>query len=345
MQDRDHTFTIAYKGGSKDTPQLFGGHADLVRATDLAKLTSLFSADLTRDLNITFIIDDLPAVMLAYAERDRMVELSEQGECESYFPTRRRILLIRATQITDRQNSLGMTIPTSPTLLERVRVILPYDERSEPNSLPITPERRHDLSSGIILAPQISASIPKRESCTVTRCNKESLSRLSSRSSLSPKRDFTPIFSLRRWSSTPSRIPSTNRSGITRARTSCSGEVRRNFISLQNCAKFLAAGSTTGVEFNRHTPWKMSQRARLHLMSQDVEGDRSVIWSQRGAVRESNMSISDLNHLYMDTSFSGEPHQCDPETCALMAKTLTFKKTIGLVESNTVRSFRCSSYA
>ena len=72
-------------------------------------------------------------------------------------------------------------------------------------------------------------------------------------------------------------------------------------------------------------------------MSQDKEGDRSVIWSQRGAVRESNMSISDLNHLYMDTSFSGSPKQCDPETCELMAKTLEFKKTIGLVESNTVR--------
>ena len=83
MQEREHTFTIAYKGGSKEAPQLYGAHAGLERATDLSKLTALFSGDLTRDVNITFIIDDLPAVMLAYAERDRMVELSEQGECQS----------------------------------------------------------------------------------------------------------------------------------------------------------------------------------------------------------------------------------------------------------------------
>ena len=83
MQEREHTFTIAYKAGAKDKPLLYGAHAGLERATDLSTLTSLFSGDLYRDVNITFIIDDLPAVMLAYAERDRMVELSEQGECQS----------------------------------------------------------------------------------------------------------------------------------------------------------------------------------------------------------------------------------------------------------------------
>lgn len=107
-----------------------------------------------------------------------------------------------------------------------------------------------------------------------------------------------------------------------------------------SCASSWAdrAGSTTGVEFNKHTPWRLSQRARLHMMSQDMEGEKEVIWSQRGAVRESNMTVSDLNHLYMDTAFSGVPHQCDPETCKIMEDTINFKPLIGLEDSNMVSS-------
>lgn len=96
-------------------------------------------------------------------------------------------------------------------------------------------------------------------------------------------------------------------------------------------------GSTTGVEFDRHTPWRKSQRARLHIMSHDTEGEKPVIWAQRGQMKETNMSVSTLNQLYMDTSFSGALQQCDPETCELMTKTMVFKPTIGLDESNTVR--------
>lgn len=72
-------------------------------------------------------------------------------------------------------------------------------------------------------------------------------------------------------------------------------------------------------------------------MSQNMEGEKSVIWSQRGALRESNMTISSLNHLYMDTAFSGEPQQCDPETCDVMRKTINFRPLIGLEDSNQVR--------
>lgn len=80
MQDREHTFTVAFHKGQA-RPSVHGTHATLERATDLADLFALFGADLPREVNMTFIIDDNPAVMLAYAQRDRMVELSEQGEC------------------------------------------------------------------------------------------------------------------------------------------------------------------------------------------------------------------------------------------------------------------------
>ena len=72
-------------------------------------------------------------------------------------------------------------------------------------------------------------------------------------------------------------------------------------------------------------------------MSQNIDGEKAVIWSQRGAVRESNMTVSSLNHLYMDTAFAGRPEQCDPETCEIMRKTIEFKGLVGLDDSNQVR--------
>lgn len=100
----------------------------------------------------------------------------------------------------------------------------------------------------------------------------------------------------------------------------------------------LLSGSTTGVEFNRHTPWRRSQRARLHIMSHETEGTKKIIWSRRGQLREANMSVAAINDHYMDTSFSGALQQCDPETCELLEKKFDIKPTIGLDESNTVRS-------
>jgi hypothetical protein len=72
-------------------------------------------------------------------------------------------------------------------------------------------------------------------------------------------------------------------------------------------------------------------------MSHEREGTKSVIWSQRGQLRESNFSVATINDLYMDTSFSGALQQCDPETCDLLERTMDLKPTIGLDESNTVR--------
>lgn len=50
------------------------------------------------------------------------------------------------------------------------------------------------------------------------------------------------------------------------------------------------------------------------------------------------MSVAAINDHYMDTSFSGALQQCDPETCELLEKKFDIKPTIGLDESNTVRS-------
>jgi hypothetical protein len=89
MQDRDHTFTIAMTPG--DAPTVHGPYAYLKRATDIQALLKMFSPRLPRTLNMTFIMDDNPAVMLAYTERDRMVELASQGECKELGGEERRL--------------------------------------------------------------------------------------------------------------------------------------------------------------------------------------------------------------------------------------------------------------
>ncbi len=97
--------------------------------------------------------------------------------------------------------------------------------------------------------------------------------------------------------------------------------------------KLLWRGTTTGAQFDKHTPWRLSQRARLHLMTHEQEGERELIWAHRGELTTGNVSVAELNHLYMDTSFAGQPEQCDPETCALMRDKIDFKSFMGLEES------------
>ena len=135
-------------------------------------------------------------------------------------------LISRFLQTTDRQNSLDTTTRISQTSLEPALQIHHFVEPNEVNSRPITLERQRDLSSGITPEQPISVNIQKRENYMVIRCNKEFLYRLSYPYSLSPKLVYMPIFSLRRWNSMLSLIPSTNRNGITRVRISYFGEVR-----------------------------------------------------------------------------------------------------------------------
>lgn len=72
------------------------------------------------------------------------------------------------------------------------------------------------------------------------------------------------------------------------------------------------------------------------MQSQNMEGDKTLIWSQLGATKESTFSVASLNKLYMDTSFAGGPVQCDEETCKIMRDTIKFKEMKGLDASNQV---------
>ena len=80
MQGREHTFTLAIRDGKVTR---HGEHADIERARDMDNLISTFSEWVPGEVNITFVIDDSPAVMMGWGQKERMLELARQGDCES----------------------------------------------------------------------------------------------------------------------------------------------------------------------------------------------------------------------------------------------------------------------
>ena len=64
------------------------------------------------------------------------------------------------------------------------------------------------------------------------------------------------------------------------------------------------------------------------------DGSREVLTTDaQGNAKLASFPAATLNKLYMDTSFSGSPAQCDPVTCELMKKEIKFAATQGLEES------------
>lgn len=96
MQERDHTVTIAINpdrasasGEETDEEGMVvttSQHRKLKRALDMRELMMKFVPSLKGlgmgDINMTYIIDDQPAVMMSWLERDRMLELAARGERE-----------------------------------------------------------------------------------------------------------------------------------------------------------------------------------------------------------------------------------------------------------------------
>ncbi|BGP16397.1 hypothetical protein JCM10213_004046 [Rhodosporidiobolus nylandii] len=301
MQERDHTFTVVMRPGEPHAG-LAGPYADLKRATDIADMLSLYTGRMPREVNITFIIDDNPAVMLPYSQRERMVELGQQGEyfgpsefIEAEDPTLSNFAQACAPNSPLRRSERGEFTPDYSGEAQR-SFIWNHAKAADPCQHPEARKLHgHTMQQGVPLGPLVPLFTFAK-----TRAHSDIL--------------CTPI---EQW--------------------------QEHYIGYEphwegkSQNKLLWRGSTTGVEFDRHTPWRKSQRARLHIMSHEKEGDKPVIWSQRGQLRETNISVATLNSLYMDTSFSGALQQCDAETCEIMRKTMEFKPTIGLDESNTYK--------
>ena len=94
--------------------------------------------------------------------------------------------------------------------------------------------------------------------------------------------------------------------------------------------KLLWRGSTTGSENMVNIDWQASQRARMHFLTHETEGEREVMWAdEQGNARIDKFPVQQLNEYAFDTSFAGEPLQCDEATCKLMEEIIDFADTMG----------------
>ncbi|KDE09281.1 hypothetical protein MVLG_00599 [Microbotryum lychnidis-dioicae p1A1 Lamole] len=301
MQERGHTFTMVLEPGRK-MAGIKGEYADTRRAREIQGLLSLFADRVSRNLNLTYIIDDNPAVLLPYSERSRMVELAEQGE---YWGPSEFV----STDDSHLSNFAQACAPDSP---------LRRSERGEPY---------HDYSSDT--RKTFVWDHPKSVDLCIHPEGRKAHGHLMQQGV--PPGPLVPL--------------------LTFAKTSMQADIlvtpmeqwAENYKEYEppwegkSENKLLWRGSTTGAEFDRHTPWRNSQRARLHMMSQYMDGSKEVLWATDDKMHRGNFTIEDMNHLYMDTFFSGQPAQCDPETCEWLRKNFHFKPTIGIEESNTYK--------
>ena len=69
--------------------------------------------------------------------------------------------------------------------------------------------------------------------------------------------------------------------------------------------KLLWRGSTTGVEFAKHVKWELSQRARMHFMSHETKGDKTILYAQAdGLERQRSIPVKEINENWMVSSAS-----------------------------------------
>lgn len=80
-------------------------------------------------------------------------------------------------------------------------------------------------------------------------------------------------------------------------------------------------GQTSGPLWEKNTPWKTTQRARLHLLSHQEDGMRNItITDENDIMRSAEVPNYRANPLFFDTGMVGPPVQCVREdgTCDQM---------------------------
>lgn len=77
-------------------------------------------------------------------------------------------------------------------------------------------------------------------------------------------------------------------------------------------------GQTSGPLFDKGTAWRSSHRARLHILSHQEDGSRTIaVTDEKDIVKTVEVPNFQLNPLFLDTGFVGPPVQCIKEdgTC------------------------------
>lgn len=352
MQGRDHTFTLSIKDGRVSR---HGVHKDLQRAKDMQDLLSQFSKWVPGEVNMTFIIDDQPAVMLGWNHKERMLEIARQGDCESIrsWVELHSLFLSKALSLTSwlpcfsRHLSLHDNLPyallpntLSPSSIDWGPSEFVEPENSELSNFakacpPNSPLRQSELGGRV---SHHGSAVGGRSfihdlSKAVDLCNHPEFRHLHGHTATGGV-PLTPLVPLFTWAKTGMH------SDIIVTPLEQYDDDYLIYdppFEYKTKNKLMWRGSTTGTEFRTDVNWRDSQRARLHFMAHEKDGKREIMWSDKGAIRLSNLTNKEINEAYMDISFSGVPAQCDPETCEVMEKVIDFAPTMGLEEQNQYR--------
>ncbi|GAA5996568.1 uncharacterized protein JCM10292_003058 [Rhodotorula paludigena] len=318
MEEREETFTIKIADGKVAET---GEQAFLRRAKDLGDLIRRFSA-YAPDVNLTFTRHDQPACQLDYFHRDRMVELADLGDywspsdffhdsnpslsnwaigCPPNSPLRQL-----ETAILDGYFDEGEETPPADELLKKFKEQYASDERAKGRSYIYD----HSKAMDICQHPEIM-----------------NLHGFTSVSGTDPG-PLVPLFTFAK-TNVHSDILVTPLEQYSDTYIGYDPDWEKKDFN-----KLMWRGSTTGIDFYVEHDWKNSQRARLHFLTNSVEGSKDVLVAEgEDAVREQAYRLTGLNHEYMDVSFAGGPVQCDEETCKVMAELIHFDQTMGLNEA------------
>ncbi|KAG0147160.1 hypothetical protein CROQUDRAFT_722443 [Cronartium quercuum f. sp. fusiforme G11] len=99
-------------------------------------------------------------------------------------------------------------------------------------------------------------------------------------------------------------------------------------------------GSTTGSDFSDNNPqWVTSHRMRLYRFTHERNSTANVLIGGEGlktegedSVRDVKVSRAELNDQFMNITFVGQPIQCEPNVCELLAKTIDFVPPVNTEE-------------
>jgi hypothetical protein len=278
MQERPHTFTLAIHDGQVD---ILGPFAELRRATDMADLVRRFAGTLPLPVNMTFIVDDSPAVLLQHESKARMAEMASTGERTFSEP----LQCHPEAAVTEFGPSEYMPDAAQSSISNFARACPPESPLrlaessfSRPTSNPAQKTFIWDATTAndVCQHPYIKAM----HGHTQTQGT-----------------EVTPLVPLFAWAKmgTHSDILVTP---LEQYWDSYIGDDPD--WSRKSHSKLLWRGSTTGAEFTVNAPWKDSQRARLHLMSREENGTRPVLWAdEAGQAHLSDFDVGAMNKLYL----------------------------------------------
>lgn len=310
--ERPETFTLSIPIKPNQNVTISGPEQKLVRATDLANLINLFVDLLPFDehqsvYNLTFTKHDQPAVQMTHSRKQKMLDLADAGEYLS--PS-------------------DYLKPNDPKLSNWA------------NACPPTSSLYHNETNQMTLEEQEASGLFKS-----FIYDHPSAMDVCQHPESKPLHGFT-------------RAPGTDNIELvplfTFAKTTTQNDVlvtpleqfSDTYIgddppwAQKKLSKLLWRGSTTGAEFMKGINWKSSQRSRLHFISHEdnitsKESTLKVLVEnpKTKEVEVLDRDLKGLNDRFMDTSFSGGPVQCDPETCDYMRAHIQFAHTMGLDES------------